>query len=187
MLAFALGMFLPSSVMPTTASAKALALYEEGKPVPDGAKLDVEVAGIVCYHEEPEAWNLPARMTANGPTAVVVSIEAPGENECSSVGFYPHGFFAELKEIQLKVTHKAETVIGRVFWKPEDPEPTQCVYEFQNPSGHFRVPGQAVVNNKLIGREIREHTCGRRKLRLFGQMTVTLRGSSGQVLEIRGT
>jgi hypothetical protein len=61
----------------SAASGQALTLYDEGKPVRDGAKLSVEVKTDLCGNSQPEVWNFAAQMMANAAETVTVKIKSP--------------------------------------------------------------------------------------------------------------
>jgi hypothetical protein len=181
---FLVGLWLLAAITASSASGNTVALYEEGKPVPDGAKLDVEITGP-CYRSEPEVLSFPARMTANGAAPVVVSAESARNKGFCVNPSTGGGWTVELYEIQLNAVHKAETVLARFLWHRPDPEHPHCIYEFHKAKGNFRLPSEAVVETTLVGGELEKHTCGSRRVRLQGLVIVTVRGGNGKVLEVR--
>jgi hypothetical protein len=185
---YLLGLCLVAGVRVSAASGKAktLTLYEEGSPVPNGSKLEVEISEL-CAGSKPEAWHLPARLTAAGGSPVVVSIEPPGTVRCIYEFIHSSEWKAELKEVWLVAARKGmATVLGRLLREPGDPEHPYCEYEVNNPTGRFPLRGEAEIKvKKAVGREVAQRTCRSRVVRFERGMIVTLRGHNGKPLQTR--
>ena len=169
----------------SAASGQALTLYDEGKPVPDGAKMYVEVKTDLCAnYSQPEVWNFAARMMANGAETVTVKIKSPKRAECNYSSLYPAPRVAKFKGIQL-VDNGTATVIGVMSWRTEEREHPFCEYRFHNTIGQFLVPGEAKIEGGSVGSATPAKNCPSSSPTLEQKMVVIVRGSSGHILESR--
>jgi hypothetical protein len=193
---YLLGLSLLGGAVASTASAKtqALALYEAGRPLPSGAKLDVVIHGFCPRSDgekvEHELWIFPARVSANRTSPVVVSVEPPGKQYCYSTGaLYSDFSSAELTEIQLKPAHKV-SITGVFRFHPGCPTSSECghcIWESHNGAGNISVPpGEATISAIIYGRGTRGQECYGEGRSGRVQITGLLRGSNGTVLEVRG-
>jgi hypothetical protein len=170
--------------------AKALALYDEGKPAPDGSTLTVEIHGFCPSSREeppPAVWRFTAHLTHNHASPVVMSVD-PGRQRCESVyGLYNYYSTAELSEIQLEAQHKL-SVVGVFTFHPGCPTSSgcgHCIWESHNGKGNVSIPPAEAMISALIYakgttlRECEEPRPGGIKI------TGVLRDSHGTVLEVR--
>jgi hypothetical protein len=170
----------------SAASGQALTLYDEGKPVRDGAKLSVEVKTDLCGNSQPEVWNFAAQMMANAAETVTVKIKSPKRAECNyKSSLYSSPRVAKLKELQL-VANGTATVIGVIRWYTEEREHPLCEYRFHNTTGQFPLPGEARIEGSSVGYATpskRAKECPTPTIEQ--KVVVTVRGSSGHILETR--
>jgi hypothetical protein len=185
---YLLAVSVVGGTLASTASGKVktLVLYEEGKLVPNGTKLDVEDKNPCGEYGQPETWHLLARMKANGTPRIVIGSEPPAEAICSEPGFHPGGEGVELKEIRLTRNGRARAVgVFRFSFEEFSKPPREtCVWEANSATGYIASPaGQAILRLRSVEHQIPESHCEFRTQ--VSRFQFTLRGSNGTVLEVR--
>ena len=183
--AYLLAVIALGAMSASAVSANTLTLYEEGTPVPNGAKLDVEVKGFCGFEQEfgwsTNVWKFPALMTANDATPVVISIEPPGTQECFLASLHPQNHYAEVKEVELSATG---TMVVGTFTTDDWSEAGTCERAWHNASGHhLRAKHEAAVKAVTVGEAVRPGCRPSRPHK--GKIQLVLRGSNGKVLEAR--